>query len=82
MASNNDKIKEEKIGRQTWRPHLAEEKDYEPLREIFRHHIDSFDHMIEYGIETMLRNIKPVEVFDSKLKLRNILFLAEFCWIY
>lgn len=70
MASNSDKIKEEKIGRQTWRPHLAEEKDYEPLREIFRHHIDSFDHMIEYGIETMLRNIKPVEVFDSKLKLR------------
>ncbi|KAI3444963.1 hypothetical protein Pfo_001628 [Paulownia fortunei] len=75
MASNsnkNDEVKEEKIGRKMWRPHLAEEKDYEALRELFKHHIDSFDHMVEYGLETMLLNIKPVEVFDSfsNLKLR------------
>lgn len=77
MASNGGKIKEEKIGRQSWRPHLAEEKDYEPLREIFRHHIDSFDHMLEYGIETMLRNIKPIEVFDSSSKLKLRIWLEN-----
>ncbi|KAL8495941.1 hypothetical protein ACS0TY_019892 [Phlomoides rotata] len=68
-------VKAENIGRNTWRPHLAKEKDYEAFRELFRHHIDSFDHMVEYGLEKMLMSIKPVEVFDSfaKLKLRNIL---------
>lgn len=72
MAANSDEVKEEKIGRKTWRPHLAEEKDYEALREIFRHHIDSFDHMVDNGLRKMVQNIKPVEVFDSlsKLKLR------------
>lgn len=59
------------------KPHLAEENDYGALRELFKHHIDSFDHMVEYGIETMLLSLKPVEIFDSfsKLKLRNILLL-------
>ncbi|KAM3358461.1 DNA-directed RNA polymerase I subunit 2 [Capsicum galapagoense] len=54
------------------RPHLLAEKDYSALKELFSHHIESFDHMIENGLETMLLNIKPVEVVDSfsKLKLR------------
>ncbi|PIN12704.1 DNA-directed RNA polymerase [Handroanthus impetiginosus] len=71
-SSKNDGAQAEDVRRKTWRPHLAEEKDYEALREIFKHHIDSFDHMVEYGLETMLMSIKPVEVFDSfsNLKLR------------
>lgn len=54
------------------RPHLVEEKDYAALGQLFKHHIDSFNYMLEHGLETMLMNIKPVEVFDSftKLKLR------------
>ncbi|KAF3665070.1 putative multiple C2 and transmembrane domain-containing protein 2-like [Capsicum annuum] len=44
------------------RPHLLAEKDYSALKELFSHHIESFDHMIENGLETMLLNIKPVEV--------------------
>lgn len=58
------------------RPHLLQEKDYSALKELFSHHIESFDHMVDNGLETMLLNIKPVEVLDSfsKLKLRNILF--------
>ncbi|KAL3622460.1 DNA-directed RNA polymerase I subunit RPA2 [Castilleja foliolosa] len=75
MASNINKTHEAKSGtveRKNWRPHLAPEKDYEALREIFKHHIDSFDHMVDHGIDAMLMNIKPVEVFDkvSNLKLR------------
>ncbi|CAA2959266.1 DNA-directed RNA polymerase I subunit 2 [Olea europaea subsp. europaea] len=54
------------------RPHLSKEKNYEALKELFKHHIESFDYMVEYGLDTMLQNIKPIEVFDSfsKLKLR------------
>ena len=49
--------------------------DYEPLRDLVKHHIESFDFMVEKGLEDMLMAIKPVEVFDSfsKKKLRNIL---------
>ncbi|KAL7223699.1 hypothetical protein ACSBR1_025198 [Camellia fascicularis] len=49
--------------------------DYEPLKELVKHHIESFDHMVSYGLETMLVSISPVEVFDpfTKKKLRNIL---------
>ncbi|XP_058226020.1 DNA-directed RNA polymerase I subunit 2 [Rhododendron vialii] len=38
--------------------------DFEALRELFKHHIESFDHMLEYGIETMFTTIKPVEIID------------------
>lgn len=76
-------VKAENIERKTWRPHLAKENDYEAFRELFRHHIDSFDHMVEYGLEKMMMSIKPVQVIDSfsKLKLRYILFsfLLYFC---
>ncbi|XP_076896667.1 DNA-directed RNA polymerase I subunit 2-like, partial [Bidens hawaiensis] len=53
-------------------PHLPNEPDYEPLRELFSHHIHSFDHFIECGLETALMNIKPIEVVDpsTELKLR------------
>ncbi|XP_057807628.1 DNA-directed RNA polymerase I subunit 2 [Salvia miltiorrhiza] len=76
MAASSGQVEEEKIGRQTWRPHLAEEKDYEALRELFRHHIDSFDHMTEHGLETTLQNIKPVEVFDPNTKLKLRIWLS------
>lgn len=42
--------------------------DFEALRELFRHHIESFDHAVEYGLETMFRSIKPVEIVDSVSK--------------
>lgn len=59
------------------RPHLIKEKDYRELEDLFRHHIESFDYMVEHGLETMLLNIKPIEVTDSSSdqKLRNILFI-------
>ncbi|KAK9055998.1 hypothetical protein SSX86_027085 [Deinandra increscens subsp. villosa] len=43
-------------------PHLPNDPDYEPLRELFSHHIHSFDHLIEYGLEKALMSIKPVTV--------------------
>ncbi|XP_015878970.3 DNA-directed RNA polymerase I subunit 2 [Ziziphus jujuba] len=41
------------------------EKENEDLRELFRHHIESFDHMVSEGLETMLLRVKPVKVYDS-----------------
>lgn len=63
--------------RRTLPPHLVKDKDYSALEELFRHHIESFDHMVEYGLETMLLNIKPVQIVHSfsNQKLRNILLL-------
>lgn len=60
------------------RPHLVAEKDYSALKELFSHHIESFDYMVDNGLETMLLNIKPIEIVDSfsSLKLRNILLLG------
>ncbi|XAR63561.1 DNA-directed RNA polymerase [Bertholletia excelsa] len=42
--------------------------DCEALRELFRHHIESFDHLVDYGLETMVQNVKPVSVFDPSSK--------------
>ncbi|KAL2588285.1 hypothetical protein GLYMA_13G192600v4 [Glycine max] len=46
--------------------------DFEALRELFKHHIESFDYMVDAGLDTMLGHIKPVEVFDdfTSTKLR------------
>ncbi|RYR44197.1 hypothetical protein Ahy_A08g040569 isoform A [Arachis hypogaea] len=33
--------------------------DFGALRELFKPHIESFDHMIDTGLDTMLRHIKP-----------------------
>ncbi|KAL0397530.1 UNVERIFIED_CONTAM: DNA-directed RNA polymerase I subunit [Sesamum calycinum] len=80
MAGNsntNDETKAEEVGGKTWRPHLAEEKDYEALRELFMHHIDSFDHMVEHGLERMLLSVKPYFEFG----LIEVLFLTnEILW--
>ncbi|ESW05690.1 hypothetical protein PHAVU_011G201300 [Phaseolus vulgaris] len=39
--------------------------DFEALRELFKHHIESFDHMVKAGLETTLLHIKPIEVLDD-----------------
>ncbi|VFQ91511.1 unnamed protein product [Cuscuta campestris] len=64
------------------RPHLKKEKDYSLFSELFTHHIESFDYMIDQGLETMLMAIKPVEVSHqaSGSKLRNILFCILVLW--
>ncbi|KAJ8426408.1 hypothetical protein Cgig2_032153 [Carnegiea gigantea] len=54
---------------------MAKYPDFGPLRDLFQHHIDSYNHLIESGLETTLSGIKPIEVhstFTNK-KLRNIL---------
>ncbi|XLR35963.1 hypothetical protein S83_063863 [Arachis hypogaea] len=54
--------------------------DFGALRELFKPHIESFDYMIDTGLETMLSHIKPVEIFDpfTSTKLRDILFYYIF----
>ncbi|KAG4943860.1 hypothetical protein JHK85_048506 [Glycine max] len=41
--------------------------DFEALRELFKHHIESFDYMADAGLETMLRHIKPIELLLMEL---------------
>ncbi|KAL9459147.1 hypothetical protein AB3S75_002522 [Citrus x aurantiifolia] len=39
--------------------------DFEPLRELVRHHIESFDYMLDEGLSEMFDHVKPVIVHDS-----------------
>ncbi|KAB2010197.1 hypothetical protein ES319_D10G221000v1 [Gossypium barbadense] len=39
-------------------------KELEELKELFKHHIESFDYMIDEGLEMMLKRVKPVQIFD------------------
>ncbi|XP_026414248.1 DNA-directed RNA polymerase I subunit 2-like [Papaver somniferum] len=41
------------------------EKEFENLRELFKPHIESFDYLIDEGLEKILVNIKPVEVVNE-----------------
>lgn len=57
--------------------HLPAPGDLSHLRELFRHHIESFDYLVTAGLGIMLRDIKPVQVHNplTKETLRNILSL-------
>jgi DNA-directed RNA polymerase I subunit RPA2 len=59
----------------TKQPGSLEDLNFDALQELFRPHIESFDYMIDAGLETMVVNIKPVVVpHPSKpQKLTNIL---------
>ncbi|KAK2634349.1 hypothetical protein Ddye_029141 [Dipteronia dyeriana] len=48
-------------------------EDLEPLRQLVRHHIDSYNYMVDEGLNEMFDRVKPVVVHDSftnkKLKI-------------
>ncbi|KAK9284078.1 hypothetical protein L1049_012338 [Liquidambar formosana] len=44
--------------------------DREAMRELFKHHIESFDHLCESGLETMFLRIKPVVVTDPSCNIK------------
>lgn len=54
---------------------MEKEPNFEALKEQFQHHIDSFDHLLESGLETMMSSIKPVSVHNPTTgdTLQNIL---------
>lgn len=59
--------------------------DFEPLRELVRHHIESFDYMLDEGLSEMFDHVKPVIVHDSftNKRLKNILFFSlEFLFLF
>ena len=66
--------REEKMKKMFGKP-SAESEDYAAVRELFRHHIESFDHFVTAGLETVLNKIKPIEVVDPSTgtSLANIL---------
>lgn len=65
-------------------PKMEKYPDFEHLEELFKPHIDSYDHFIQHGLEKMLNSIKPVEIRNSFTgdKLRNILLLCCFFYIF
>lgn len=79
MAKNGGEEKES--GRKRRSYHLPAPGDLSHLRELFRHHIESFDYLVTAGLGIMLRDIKPVQVHNplTKETLRNILsFILQF----
>lgn len=59
------------------KPESAAE-EYAELRDLFRHHIESFDYLIENGLQTMFEHIRPVEIHNphKNKKMKNILFFV------
>ncbi|KAK9124857.1 hypothetical protein Scep_013703 [Stephania cephalantha] len=55
----------------------ANQSDYESLRELFKPHIESFDYLVDSGIETLLSNIHPVEIQDPITKKTLKIFFGE-----
>ncbi|KAK7317376.1 hypothetical protein RJT34_01538 [Clitoria ternatea] len=53
--------------------------DFDALRELFKPHIESFDHMIDAGLETMLSHIKPVQKGQQSRTMREALLPFEQC---
>ncbi|KAF7836196.1 DNA-directed RNA polymerase I subunit 2 [Senna tora] len=52
-------------------------QDFEPLRQLFKPHIESFDYMVEAGLDTMFEHIKSVEVYDPSTTKKNLLWLTN-----
>lgn len=48
-----------------WNKKGEEKLDLKELKELVSHHIESFDYMVERGLEIMMDNIKPVKIYDS-----------------
>jgi DNA-directed RNA polymerase beta subunit len=46
------------------------------LEELVRPHIDSFDHFIGEGLQSVVENLKPVEVHQTSLTCSELLTLA------
>ncbi|EXC31692.1 putative DNA-directed RNA polymerase I subunit RPA2 [Morus notabilis] len=53
----------------------------EELRELFRHQIESFDHLIDAGLETLLLGIKPIQCRQAKISYTGK-FMADGCFQY
>ncbi|QCD85657.1 DNA-directed RNA polymerase I subunit RPA2 [Vigna unguiculata] len=55
--------------------------DFEALRELFKHHIESFDHMVDAGLDTAIRHIKAVECRQAKISYTGKLTI-DVCFQY
>lgn len=57
--------------------HLPAPGDLTHLRELFRHHIESFDYLVTAGLGIMLRDIKPVQVLHPLTKETLRIWFAD-----
>ncbi|GLT46001.1 hypothetical protein SLA2020_197930 [Shorea laevis] len=78
MKKRGKLLKEEKRGK------LPSPTELQELKELVRHHIESYDYMVEEGLDVMLKRIKPVQISDSftNKRLRNILSFFFFVSIF
>ncbi|KAM6561896.1 hypothetical protein CsatB_021894 [Cannabis sativa] len=51
--------------------------NFDELQELFRHHIQSFDHFVEAGLDTLLLCIKPITVYDPSTKTSLRIWLGK-----
>ncbi|GAB2214554.1 hypothetical protein Droror1_Dr00018906 [Drosera rotundifolia] len=56
---------------------LKMEEELAPLKELFQHHIDSYDYLIEAGLNEVTANIKPIRVFDPIAESKSLLFARK-----
>ncbi|WJX93025.1 DNA-directed RNA polymerase I subunit RPA2 [Trifolium repens] len=61
----------------TKQPGSLEDLNFDALQELFRPHIESFDYMIDAGLETMVVNIKPVVVTHPSKPLKLTIKLED-----
>lgn len=51
--------------------------EFKELEELVWHHIDSFDYMVDRGLEIMLDNIKPVRIYDPHTDTSLSLYMSN-----
>lgn len=70
-----DKETREPIKNLTKQSNSLDNLNFDALKVLFKPHIESFDHLIEAGMETIFKSIKLVVVHPTTFqKLINILF--------
>nr|XP_028963223.1 DNA-directed RNA polymerase I subunit 2 [Malus domestica] len=56
---------------------LAAAEDFAAVRELFRHHIESFDYLVTKGLEVLLSKIKPIEIVDPSTNNTLTIWLGD-----
>lgn len=55
----------------------ANNGEFEALQQLFKHHIDSYDHLVESGLDDVLRSVTPVSVYDASTETKLRIWLGQ-----
>ncbi|KAL8171002.1 hypothetical protein V2J09_022806 [Rumex salicifolius] len=51
--------------------------DYTATKELFQHHIDSYNYLVDSGLGILMDKLKPIEVVDPSSKLKLTIFFRN-----